>query len=69
MKADGNEEFCIDGETCLLFDQDSEAISEGLVAVLQNPSLKIRLIDGGIATSRMYNWDSVMTNLIKQFGF
>jgi glycosyltransferase involved in cell wall biosynthesis len=63
-KADGNEEFCVDGETCLLVDQSEERlIADATMAMLEDEGLASRLSAGGISVAGKYSWENVMSSL------
>jgi glycosyltransferase involved in cell wall biosynthesis len=55
--ANGNMDFCRDGENCLLVPHDDDArLAEALDLLLGNPELQERLRVAGLATARQYTW-------------
>src|SRR3712207_2115874 len=54
--ADGNRDFCRDGENCLMPDATPQAVSAAIQRVLDDPALRERLAAGGLATAQEYDW-------------
>jgi glycosyltransferase involved in cell wall biosynthesis len=54
--ADGNRDFCRDGENCLLVDRTPEAVGAAIVRLLREPALRDRLGSAGQETARFYAW-------------
>ncbi|PZD95569.1 glycosyl transferase family 1 [Paenibacillus sambharensis] len=63
-KAEGNEEFCLDGWNCLLVDKDdAEAAARAIERVLCDPRLAEYLAANAVQTARQYNWPAVLAKL------
>jgi len=55
--ANGNRDFCRDGQNCLMVESDPEAVAAGLRRVLGDAELRARLVAGGLETVRDYSWE------------
>jgi glycosyltransferase involved in cell wall biosynthesis len=56
--ADGNRDFCVDGENCLIVPQEnSEALRKALLKLLDSPELQQQLRKGGLRTAAQYDWE------------
>jgi glycosyltransferase involved in cell wall biosynthesis len=55
--AHGNRDFCLDGENCLMPEQNPEAVSEALARLLGDSALRERLGRAGIETAQTYAWE------------
>ncbi len=64
--AHGNQDFCRDGDNCLMPTADSQAVAEALRSVLSDTALRDRLRDSGLATARRYGWPASI-DLLEQF--
>jgi glycosyltransferase involved in cell wall biosynthesis len=68
-RADGNEEFCIDGETCLTAQRgDHQALAEACLELIGNLPLAARLAEAGREFVQRYQWSGVIDNLEREFG-
>jgi glycosyltransferase involved in cell wall biosynthesis len=56
--AHGNRDFCVDGENCLLVDNDPQDVSAALTRLLADADLRARLGGAGIATAAGYAWST-----------
>jgi GT2 family glycosyltransferase/glycosyltransferase involved in cell wall biosynthesis len=65
--ADGNRDFCRDGENCLMPASDERAVADAILRVLEDPELRRRLSRGGLATAREYEWASRTDELERFF--
>jgi glycosyltransferase involved in cell wall biosynthesis len=54
--AHGNRDFCADGENCLMPAPDAAAVSAAIGRLLNDPALRERLGQAGIATAAEYDW-------------
>ena len=54
--ANGNRDFCRDGENCLMVDAHPAAVAAGIERVLRDPELAARLAKGGFETVPEYSW-------------
>jgi GT2 family glycosyltransferase len=54
--AHGNRDFCVDGQNCLTADARPAAIVNQVRRLLEDPSLRARLGQAGIATASGYDW-------------
>jgi GT2 family glycosyltransferase/glycosyltransferase involved in cell wall biosynthesis len=55
--AHGNRDFCVDGENCLMPEQNAPAVTEALARLLADPELRERLGRTGIETAQGYAWE------------
>jgi GT2 family glycosyltransferase/glycosyltransferase involved in cell wall biosynthesis len=61
--ADGNRDFCRDGENCLMPAPDPRAVRDALERVLHDPELRGRLAEAGLRTAREYDWSRRLDDL------
>jgi GT2 family glycosyltransferase len=61
--ADGNRDFCRDGENCLMPAPDERAVAAAIERVLGDADLRRHLSAGGLATAREYGWDGRIDSL------
>ena len=54
--ADGNRDFCADGENCLMPEGRPSAVAADIGRLLADPALRSRLGQAGIATAGPYAW-------------
>jgi glycosyltransferase involved in cell wall biosynthesis len=73
--ADGNRDFCVQDSNCLMPAATTSAVAEAIARVLSDPTLRQRLIEGGLATARRYAWstraddlDAFMRRLAQESG-
>lgn len=65
---DGNIEYLRDGENCLFYEQGN--IDEGaskVVELVNNKSLRDKLIEGGLKTAKEYQWQSKEKDILKLY--
>jgi len=55
--ANGNRDFCRDGENCLIVDHDPAAVAAAVRRVLDDRALRARLVAGGRQTVLDYSWE------------
>jgi glycosyltransferase involved in cell wall biosynthesis len=55
--AHGNRDFCVDGQNCLMPEQNPAAVTEALARLLGDAALRERLGRAGIETARGYAWE------------
>ena len=55
--ANGNRDFCRDGENCLLVAPHPAAVAAGIERLLGDAELRRRLVAGGLETVVEYRWD------------
>jgi glycosyltransferase involved in cell wall biosynthesis len=55
--ANGNRDFCVDGENCLMPEPDVESVSAALARLLADPELRARLGRAGIETAAEFAWE------------
>jgi GT2 family glycosyltransferase len=55
--ADGNRDFCLDGENCLMPEAGADAVATAIRRVLDDGALRRRLVQGGLRTAAQYGWD------------
>jgi GT2 family glycosyltransferase len=56
--ADGNRDFCVDNENCLMPAANPTAVAEAVARMLSDPALAARLREAGIRTAAGYGWPS-----------
>jgi GT2 family glycosyltransferase len=61
--AHGNRDYCVDGENCLLVDDQPEAVAAGIDRLLRDPGLRERLSQGGRRTAEGYGWSRLIDEL------
>ena len=61
--ADGNRDFCRDGENCLLVEPDRQAVAAALDRVLSQPELRRSLAEEGLRTAERYGWERKIDEL------
>ncbi len=66
--ANGNRDFCRDGENCLMVDAHPAAVAAGIERVLREPGLAARLAKGGFETVPEYSWPRRIEQLEAFFG-
>lgn len=54
--ANGNRDFCRDGENCLMPEAKPEAVCAAIERVLSDPDLRARLREEGFRTAQTYGW-------------
>jgi glycosyltransferase involved in cell wall biosynthesis len=60
----GSAEFLVDGANCLEFDaDDDEQLARAVRRVADDPALRRRLVDGGVATARRFTVDALADTL------
>ena len=55
--ANGNRDFCVHEQNCLMVDPDPAAVAAGIERVLGDPALRERLVAGGLETVKEYAWE------------
>ena len=65
---DGNSEYLVDGENCLLYEQGNidEAVSK-IEELVSNKKLRDKLIKGGISTAKKYEWNKIEDSIVKLY--
>src|SRR3712207_4132597 len=61
--AQGNVDFCVDGENCLMPKSNPAAVREALERVLRDPALREKLREGGRRTAAQYAWPRKLDEL------
>jgi len=54
--ANGNRDFCRDGENCLMVEADPAAVAAGIERLMGDRELRARLVAGGLETVQEYSW-------------
>ena len=54
--ADGNRDFCVDGENCVMPDCRPSAVAAAVGRLVSDPPLRSRLADAGAGTAGAYAW-------------
>jgi GT2 family glycosyltransferase len=65
--ADGNRDFCRDGDNCLMPAPDPRAVRDALKRVFDDGELRRRLADAGLRTAREYDWNRRLDDLERFF--
>jgi GT2 family glycosyltransferase len=55
--ADGNRDFCVDGENCLMPSPRSRDVSAAIARLLEDRDLRARLAKAGLETAAAYGWE------------
>lgn len=65
---DGNSEYLVDGENCLLYKQGNidEAVSK-IEKLVADKNLRDKLITGGINTAKKYEWNKIENSILKLY--
>jgi glycosyltransferase involved in cell wall biosynthesis len=66
--ADGNRDFCLDGENCLMVADRAEDVAAAVTRMLADPALAERLTAAGIRTAGEYAWESRIDELERFFS-
>jgi GT2 family glycosyltransferase len=61
--ANGNRDFCRDGDNCLMPAAEPHAVRDALERVLGDEDLRGRLAEGGLRTAREYDWSRRLDDL------
>jgi GT2 family glycosyltransferase len=61
--AHGNQDFCVDGENCLMPAPTPAAVSASITRLLTDPALRSRLGNAGLQTTRGYDWSERIDDL------
>jgi GT2 family glycosyltransferase len=61
--ADGNRDFCRDGENCLMPEPEPRAVRNALDRALSDSALRRRLAEGGRQTAMRYDWSRRLDEL------
>jgi GT2 family glycosyltransferase len=61
--ADGNRDFCVDGENCLMAAPRADAVAGAIARVLADVELRERLARAGIETAARYAWEPQIDQL------
>jgi GT2 family glycosyltransferase/glycosyltransferase involved in cell wall biosynthesis len=65
--ADGNRDFCRDGDNCLMPAADERAVADAIMRALSDSELRRRLSAGGLATAHEYEWTNQIDSLERFF--
>jgi glycosyltransferase involved in cell wall biosynthesis len=65
--ANGNRDFCRDGENCLMVPPDAGAVAEALRRLFADPDLRRRLAEGGRRTAAAHGWQPRLDELERFF--
>ena len=55
--ANGNRDFCVHEQNCLMVDPDPASVAAGIERVLGDAELRERLVAGGLETVKEYAWE------------
>jgi glycosyltransferase involved in cell wall biosynthesis len=61
--ANGNRDFCRDGENCLMPEARPRAVREALERVFADEALRARLSAAGLATARAHDWGRTLDEI------
>ncbi|MFL5886357.1 MAG: glycosyltransferase [Thermoleophilaceae bacterium] len=65
--AHGNRDFCVDGQNCLMVEQDPNAVAAAIQKLFADAELRAKLADGGRRTARAYAWEPQIDKLVDFF--
>ena len=65
--ADGNQDFCVDGENCLMPEADADSVSDALARVLDDGELRSHLAERGTKTAVEYGLEYKIDELERFF--
>lgn len=65
--ANGNTDFCVDGENCLMPAATPAAVAAAVARVLADDALRERLVEGGRRTAQAYAWPAKLDELDEFF--
>jgi GT2 family glycosyltransferase len=65
--ANGNRDFCRDGENCLMVDDEPAAVRAALERLFADPELRARLAEEGRRTAAAYDWERRIDELERFF--
>lgn len=64
----GNQDFCLDGENCLMIqDGDYVALTAAIRRMMNDPALRDRLVAGGLATAERFSQEAMRRQLLAFF--
>jgi len=66
--ADGNRDFCVDGENCLMVADRAADVAAAVTRMLADPALAKRLAAAGIRTAGEYAWEPRIDELERFFN-
>jgi GT2 family glycosyltransferase len=65
--ADGNRDFCRNGENCMMPEATPRAVSRAIARLLHDPELRGKLADAGRRTALEYDWSRRLDDLERFF--
>jgi GT2 family glycosyltransferase len=66
--ADGNRDFCVNGENCAMSEADPSAVVADVRRLLRDPALRSRLGQAGLVTAGEYGWGPRI-DMLEQFMY
>jgi glycosyltransferase involved in cell wall biosynthesis len=66
--ANGNRDFCVHEQNCLMVEPDAASVAAGIERVLTDPALRERLVAGGLETVKEYAWERRIEELERFLG-
>ena len=65
---DGNSEYLIDGENCLLYEQgDIDSAVSKIEKIVSDKKLRDKLIKGGVSTAEKYEWSKIENSIVSLY--
>lgn len=63
----GNRDFCVDGENCLIVDHNPKAVAAGIERLMADDELRAKFAQTGPDTAAEYSWDRQIDELERFF--
>ena len=65
---DGNKEYLVDGENCLLYPcGEIDRAVEAIERICSDEELREKLYVGGIKTAQSHDWDSLRNDIVSMY--
>lgn len=65
---DGNSEYLVDGENCLLYEQgDIDSAVSKIESIVSDKKLRDKLEKGGLATAKKYEWSKIENSIVSLY--
>ena len=65
---DGNSEYLVDGENCLLYEQgDIDSAVSKIESIVSDKKLVEKLVKGGLATAKKYEWSKIENSIVSLY--
>jgi len=65
---DGNSEYLVDGENCLLYEQgDINSAVSKIERIVSDKKLREKLVNGGLTTAKKYEWSKIEHDIVSLY--